>query len=130
MQDDYAHDGRVVVENINPAYLPPTIANNLAAYTALAQAYKQLNAPFGEAGLASLKYATASIESNAANDTTYRNYVTNTYNWVASRNAVAGQIRTLLNNAEQNLGLRRGTGQGAEDPGQGPDRPDQGLRQR
>jgi hypothetical protein len=101
LQDDYLHDGRVVVENIDPTKLPATIANNLSAYQSLAVAYKDLNAPFGTASTASLRYATASIMSNSANDATYAAYLTTMNTYVANRNSVMSQMRALLNNAEQ-----------------------------
>ncbi len=47
IHDSYVHDGRVLVENIDPAALPAPISANLGAYEALAAAYKQLTAPFG-----------------------------------------------------------------------------------
>lgn len=103
LKDDYAHDGRVIVENLNAAALPATISGNLAAYTSLSKAYKKLNAPFGDAGTASLRYATAAISSNSVNDATYTNYLSTLNAWVANRNALVAQIKTQLNNAEQGV---------------------------
>lgn len=108
LQDDYLHDGRVVIEDLNPASVPATISGNIAAYKTLAKAYKQLTAPFGQAGVASLRYATASIASNTANDAAYTTYLSTLNNWVAQRNSVAGQIRTLLNNAETGTSFSMG----------------------
>jgi hypothetical protein len=101
LQDDYLHDGRVVVENLDPTKLPATISGNLSAYEQLATTYKQLTAPFGEASTASLRYSTAAISSDAPNDATYATYLSNVTAWVASRNTVAGEMRALLNDAEQ-----------------------------
>lgn len=103
LQDDYLHDGRVVVENLDPSKLPATISGNLAAYQQLATAYKQLTAPFGTASTASLKYSTKAVGSNSSGDATYATYLSNVGGWVAQRNTVAGQIRQLLNNAEQGV---------------------------
>ena len=105
LHDDYQHDGRVIAENINPANLPADIANNLHAYLDTARIYKQLNAPFGQASTASLTYATKSITSNTANDAAYNTYLANMNSFVGARNALAAQIRTVLNNAEQNQGF-------------------------
>ena len=105
LQDDYLHDGRVIAENINPANLPADIAGNLTAYLDLARIYKQLNAPFGAASFDSLTYSTNSIDSNSANDATYTTYLTNITAFTANRNALAAQMRTVLNNAEQNKGF-------------------------
>jgi hypothetical protein len=101
LQDDYLHDGRVVVENLDPTKLPATISGNVSAYEQLATTYKQLTAPFGEASTASLRYSTAAISSDAPNDATYATYLSNVTAWVASRNTVAGEMRALLNDAEQ-----------------------------
>lgn len=102
LQDDYLHDGRVVVENLDPSKLPATISNNLTAYQQLATAYKQLTAPFGTAGSASLNYATNAIGSGTtSDDSTYQTYLTNINTWVAQRDQLIGQIKPLLNNAEQ-----------------------------
>ncbi len=105
LQDDYAHDGRVVAENINTAALPADIASNLQAYLDTAKVYKQLTAPFGAAAFASLTYATNAIASNTPNDATYSSYLANMSSFVSARNTLAGQIRTVLNNAEQNKGF-------------------------
>ena len=101
LQDDYQHDGRVIVEDMDQTKLPATITGNLAAYGQLATTYKQLTAPFGTAGTASLLYATKSINSAAPGDTTYTNYLSNLANWTVSRNTLIGQVRTMLNTAEQ-----------------------------
>jgi hypothetical protein len=103
LQDDYLHDGRVIVEDLNPAALPPAISDETNAYKKLAAAYKQLNAPFGSASLASLQYATKSINSTSQNDATYTTYVQNLTAWTTQRNQLAAQIRTLLNNAANDL---------------------------
>jgi hypothetical protein len=104
LQDDYAHDGRVVVEDLDPTKLPATISGNLAAYQQLAQAYKQLTAPFGTASLASLSYSTAAIGSgSSANDAAYASYLSNVTNWVSQRDALIAQIKPLLNDAEQGV---------------------------
>jgi hypothetical protein len=100
LKDDYLHDGRVLLENLNTAALPATISSHPAAYKQLAVAYKQLTAPFGTANTAGIRYATAAIESTSTNDATYITYVSTMNAWVASRNALLAQIKTLLNNAE------------------------------
>ena len=101
LKDDYLHDGRVIAANLNGAALPATIARNGRAYEQLAAAYKQLNAPFARAATASLIYSTQSVRSNSTNDQAYQTYLSNMASWTSSRNSVAGQMRALLNNAEQ-----------------------------
>ena len=100
LNDLYAHDGRVIVENLNAATLPATISSNLQAYQSLAVAYKQLTAPFGAASTAGLRVATAAIGSGAAgNDGTYANYVSMMQSYLSARNPLIAQIKAQLNNA-------------------------------
>jgi hypothetical protein len=101
LRDSYLHDGRVVVEDLDTSKLPPTISGNLAAYKQLATTYKQLTAPFGTASTSSLLYSTKAIGSNTQADSAYAAYLGNVTTWVTQRNTVAGQIRALLNSAEQ-----------------------------
>ncbi len=61
IQDSYVHDGRVIVENLNPAVLPPAIASNLNAYENLVTVYKQLTAPYGVVNTVSLPLSTRTV---------------------------------------------------------------------
>ena len=97
LQDDYLHDGRVLLENLDPAKIPSTISANASAYQQLAIAYKQLTAPFGAASTASLTYSTKAI---GGVDAAYATYLNNIATWVSQRDSIAGQIRQILNNAE------------------------------
>jgi hypothetical protein len=96
--DDYEHDGRVLVEHLNPAVLPASIASNLSAYETLSNAYKQLTAPFGQTATASIVYATAGV--NTANAATHSAYLSTIANFTTSRDALAAQIRDFLEQAE------------------------------
>jgi len=100
LTDDYQHDGRIIAGNLDPAVLPPSIAGNLAAYEALAVAYKQLTAPFGTASTAGLRVATAAIGSGSSgSDATYTSYVGFMQSYVASHKALVAEIKTVLNSA-------------------------------
>ncbi len=106
LQDDYLHDGRVIVENLKPAALAQPIRDNLAAYEALAKAYKQLTAPFGQASTAGLQLSTAALrDGSATKDTTYTRYVAYLDGYLARRDPVIAQIKTLLNNAAARKGF-------------------------
>ena len=48
LQDSYTHDGRVIVEQLEPEALSAPMRRYPHTYQRLATAYKQLNAPFGE----------------------------------------------------------------------------------
>ncbi len=98
--DQYQHDGRIIVENLNPSVLPSAITSNLSAYEGLAVAYKQLTAPFGTASTAGLRVATAAIGSGSTgNDSTYTSYLSFIQSYLAARNPLIAQIKTVLNNA-------------------------------
>ena len=100
LHDAYEDDGRVIVENLDPAKLSPGLVDSLEAYRALAVAYKQLTAPFGEASLAGLQLATFALNSGAANkDSVYLAYAGALQTFVAKRDRVIQQSRHLLNDA-------------------------------
>ena len=94
LKDDYVVDGRVLHEFLEPHVAPQL---NSQQFLNLAQVYKQINAPVGPLGLASLKYANASI--TAKDTTSYPNYLTTIPNITATRNDLASQMITLLNDA-------------------------------
>ena len=100
--DSYLHDGVVMVQDINPAVLPASIAANLTAYESLAGAYKQLTAPFGTVGTASLLLSTKAVAGT--DPTAYATYEANMAAFISSRNALTTQIKTLIDNAMFNGG--------------------------
>ena len=101
LTDDYQSDGRVLVEDLNPAVLPAGVQSNLAAFEQLAAAYKQLNAPIGAFGQAALQGSTVALASGSpGNDSQYTAYENNLTQLTSQRNALATQIRTLLNQVE------------------------------
>src|SRR5262249_33840116 len=59
--DLYAHDGRVLVEALQRWAIPPAARG--PAYSDLATAYKQINAPFAELSMNALKVSTAALKS-------------------------------------------------------------------
>jgi hypothetical protein len=77
--------------------LPAPIANNLAAYESLAGAYKQLTAPFGTTGTASLMLSTKAVAGT--DPTAYAAYEANMTAFIGSRDALTTQIKTLIDNA-------------------------------
>ena len=71
LQDDYSHEGRALVEDIDPWVLPNGVGADLDGFTAVAQWYKKINAPVGPLGLASLNISTRALASgDADNDST------------------------------------------------------------
>jgi hypothetical protein len=96
LKDDYVHDGRVLVENLEHHALPDSLRDSFFTYIALAQAYKQINATKGSVGVNSLVYANRSI---LGDDATYGKYLTTIGAITAERDALASQIIALLNGA-------------------------------
>ena len=48
LQDDYQHDGRVILETIDSAAVPKSLHAHLETLLRLGQVYKQIEAPFGQ----------------------------------------------------------------------------------
>ena len=96
LKDDYLHDGRVLAEWVDGNALPQGIRQRSEDFIALAQVYKQLNAPLGELGRDSLVYANRSA---TANDATYARYLHTIADITSERDALASQMKTALDNA-------------------------------
>ena len=99
LKDSYVHDGRVLVENLEAHALPDFLRDSSFAYTALAQAYKEINATKGPLGVNSLFAANQAITSD---DATYGKFLTKIGTITDERNALAGQMIALLNGAAFN----------------------------
>ena len=92
LQDDYTHDGRVLVEDMTQPQ-----AGDIAAYKQLARAYKQLDASVGIFGEETLRASTVALESgDSTNDTKYTTFTSALTALVAQRDALAAQIEHLL----------------------------------
>jgi hypothetical protein len=96
LKDDYVHDGRVLVENLERHALPDSLSDSLPTYVALAQAYKQINATKGPVGVNSLVAANRAITSD---DATYGKFLTTIGAITNERDALASQMIALLNGA-------------------------------
>lgn len=97
LKDDYQSQGRVLAEDLQHWALPEGVEDNVSAFTALARAYKRINAPVGELGLASLKISTAAL---AGNEATYKNLETRLQFITAFRDALADEMLERLTKAE------------------------------
>jgi hypothetical protein len=96
LKDDYVHEGRVVAEWIQRNALPDGIEDGRENFLELARVYKQLNAPKGQLGRASLVWSNRSVTST---DKTYARYLKKIGDITAERDDLAGKIKTVLNNA-------------------------------
>jgi len=110
LQDSYVHDGRVLIENLEGDAVPHRLREDSHTLRNLVGVFKQINAPFGEFGVNSLKVSTAALASNSPNDATYSSLESKIGGWVARRDAIATGIRALLDGAafrEQHLDEHR-----------------------
>jgi arylsulfatase A-like enzyme len=96
LKDSYVHDGRVLAEKLEEHALPHGIRHGVENFIELAKAYKQLNAPLGSVGRNSLVFANRSI---VADDTTYARYLATLGTVTTNRDALASQIKAVLDNA-------------------------------
>ncbi len=99
LKDDYAHDGRVLFEFMDPHALPDSLRDNADVLSLLAQVYKEINAPVNDLGLDSLKVSTAALKSNTANDSTYTNLEAQLAQFTKTRNGIASQMISMLESA-------------------------------
>jgi arylsulfatase A-like enzyme len=97
LKDDYVHEGRVVAEWMLDHALPDGIRDARENFIELAQLFKQLDAPKGELGRASLVWSNRSV---TAADKVYADYLKRIGDITEDRNQLASQIKTVLNNAE------------------------------
>jgi hypothetical protein len=96
LKDSYMHDGRVLSEWIARTALPSGIRQGQENFVELAEVYKQLNAPLGELGRASMVYANRSITDV---DTAYARYLSKISDITNRRNSLASDIKTALDAA-------------------------------
>jgi arylsulfatase A-like enzyme len=96
LRDDYVHDGRVLAEWVEQRALPSGIRQRQENFVELAAIYKQLNAPLGELGRASLVYANRSITDT---DKVYTRYLDKIGDITEERNRLANDIKAVLDAA-------------------------------
>jgi len=97
LKDDYQSQGRVLAEDLNRWALPDGVKDSGDDFVELARAYKCINAPVGELGLASLKISTAAL---AGNDDTYSDLEDRLQFITAVRANLAAQMLDRLTDAE------------------------------
>jgi hypothetical protein len=98
LTDDYAHDGRVLVENLRDGALPRGLRGASAVvFRQLAAAYKQINAPVGELGMDTLEASTTAL---AGDDATYATIEGQLAALTTKRDALAATIIQKLEDVE------------------------------
>jgi DNA-directed RNA polymerase specialized sigma54-like protein len=97
LQDDYLHDGRVILEPLHAGAVPQSLRAHRETLLRLGAVYKQLNAPFGLFASATLAASTHALASGGATgDTTYTAIEGRIASLTGARDALARQIRALL----------------------------------
>lgn len=97
LSDDYAHDGRVLFETLTPAATDAALQAHRDTLSALAAAYKEINAPLGRLGLRTLTgISTAALSGD---DATYAALEAQIGAITARRNDIGAQMIVMLENA-------------------------------
>jgi hypothetical protein len=96
LKDDYVLDGRVMIEFLSEKVLPKSLRAHRETLLRLARTYKQVTAPFGEIGVAGIDASTTAL---LGDDATYQRLEDALLDLTADRDAVAGQMRDMLNAA-------------------------------
>ena len=102
LKDDYAHEGRVLIEALADWALPDSLRDSRAIFVKLARVLKQIDAPVGDLGLTTLRVSTRALESNATNDSTYTRLEKRLAVVTSVRNALANKMLELLEDAAFN----------------------------
>jgi len=100
LQDDYRHDGRVILEMIDHSVVPKSINDHSPTLLLLGQLYKQIEAPFGRLAHDALTVSTFALESNSTNDATYKQLEGDIKSWTNQRDLLGAQIKAVLEGAE------------------------------
>ena len=100
LTDDYAHDGRVLFEALTQDAAGRGLRAHRDTLSALAAAYKAINAPLGVLGLGTL--TGISTTALAGDDTTYAILEAQIQAITAKRNDIAGQMIAMLEAAAFN----------------------------
>ncbi len=97
LHDDYASDGRVLVEDLTTRAVPRALREHRDLALDLAAVYKQLNADVGSFGLNTITVATAAVRITDA--AAYSALDTKLAELGQDRDQLAGQISAVLNAA-------------------------------
>ncbi len=100
LSDDYTPDGRVITQFLHEDALPHALRVQRRPLTELGTVYKEINAPFGPVSFDVLRASTQALSSgSSSNDSTYGSISDRIASLTSDRDALAAQMRTVLNNA-------------------------------
>jgi hypothetical protein len=113
LTDDYQHDGRVLFELLGSNRPSGDSLEHLRnrqdhggeghgqeTVLRLGQAYKQINAPFGQLAMSTLAISTRALQSTSTNDSTYTQLEAQIAAWTAQRDKLAAQMKAILEGFE------------------------------
>jgi predicted transcriptional regulator len=98
LSDDYIRDGRTVAQVIDPGAVPATLQTSDAL--ALGDILKQLDAPFGQFAMDTLKASTVALASDTNHDNRYTTLEKSIAQITDQRDQLVDQIKALLAGAE------------------------------
>jgi len=102
LKDDYQHEGRALTEKFT-GWARPFATKKGGNFVALAQILKQINAPLGPLGVASIHASTVALESgDSMSDALYTSIESQLSSFTDQRDALVAQILPLLEAAELN----------------------------
>lgn len=96
LSDDYTNDGFVLRQLLSGNAVPAAVKSS-GRFVQLSQYYDQVNAPFGQFALDTLKASTKAVASS--DDSTYTSIEGQIESLTSQRDALADQIRSALNGA-------------------------------
>jgi hypothetical protein len=100
LKDDYQHDGRVLVEDLS-GWAVSSSVHDRGHFLQLARVYKQIEAPVGQLGMATLRASTRAVESgSASDDATYGTVERELQVATTKRDDLGAQIIKILEAAE------------------------------
>ena len=97
LRPGYQPDGNIYSQAIDPSALPTGVRDNLGRFQQLMAVLKQLNAPFGQFGHDAEVVSTRAVKTDDPD--TYDQWSAQLASCRDARNAVAGQIQSILNDA-------------------------------
>lgn len=96
LHDSYQSDGHVVTQALTAGAVPSAMRGNQSTVESLADAYKQINAPFGQFAFAMLSVSTTALQ---ADDATYNSLEASIASLNGRRDALATPIRAAFDAA-------------------------------
>jgi len=100
LKDDYRHEGRALIEDLEPWALPNSLTGSSGnSFVELAEAFKQINAPNAVLGRTSLQISTEALKGDNSTYTSLENKLAGI---TTMRDLLAGQMLEALENAEFN----------------------------